>query len=174
MLRQKAFFVYGTLLDPDILNTVLGRELPEEQYAPAYLDGYCTKLYPGDSFPALQTKVGGSVRGAVLYHLNDEDLARIDFYEGDEYDFAEIKVRLGDGRLHSAAYNQPSGEPFSDEDWCLHRWQQQEKPRFLNHCQRYMTLYEKMDVEEADIYWRAMVDGDQQNAKQLQAEELQA
>lgn len=159
MAVSHPIFIYGTLLDNDILDLVLGRTVSKEQRFAATLLGYEKFTYPGDSFPILQTRLGAQAEGAVLFDLTSEDIDRMHFYEGDEYGFTEVEVVLEDGRLCRAFYNKASDEHIiSNELWQLNQWQQTHKATFLDYTARYMALYGKMSVDEADAVWRAMVD----------------
>jgi gamma-glutamylcyclotransferase (GGCT)/AIG2-like uncharacterized protein YtfP len=159
MAPSNTIFIYGTLLDHDILRLVLGRKLPADQRIAAALSGYAKYTYPGDSFPILQTQLDAQATGAVLLELTVEDLDRMHFYEGDEYGFAEITVTLDDGRVCQAHYNKASDEEIvSHQAWSLDFWQSTEKAIFLDYTERYMALYGNMSIDEADVFWRDMVD----------------
>jgi gamma-glutamylcyclotransferase (GGCT)/AIG2-like uncharacterized protein YtfP len=153
------FFVYGTLLDTDILNTVLNRDLCESQMQFASVSGFQKYTYPGDSFPILIQSANETVEGALLFNLSEQDLQRMDFYEGDEYGFGQIEAMLADGTKVNALYNKAAGNGInSDVLWTLEHWQQHEKPAFLGFVERYMALFGTMSVDEADVVWRNMVD----------------
>ncbi len=159
MAPSNTIFIYGTLLDSDILRLVLGREVAAKHHLTATLSGYAKYTYPGDSFPILQTQLDAQATGAVLLELTAEDIDRMHFYEGDEYGFAEIVVTLDDGRVCKAHYNKASDEEIvSHQAWSLTHWQDTEKAVFLDYTERYMALYGKMSIEEADAVWRDMVD----------------
>ncbi len=160
MAPSHTIFIYGTLLDNDILRFVLGRDISLENRINASLHGYAKYTYPGDSFPILQPQLDAQAHGAVLLGLTSEDLDRMNFYEGDEYGFAEVEVVLENGSLCQAHYNKASDEEIiTDESWSLEAWQQTHKATFLEYTARYMALYGKMSVDEADAVWREMVDG---------------
>ena len=159
MAPSNTIFIYGTLLDNDILRLVLGRELPVDQRIEATLAGYAKYTYPGDSFPILQPQLDAQSNGAVLLDLTAEDLDRMHFYEGDEYGFAQITVTLKDGQICQAHYNKASDEELvSHQTWSLNHWQSTEKALFLDYTERYMALYGNLSIDEADAVWRDMVD----------------
>ena len=153
------FFVYGTLLDTDILEIVLGRPICHSQMPNAKVAGLQKFTYPGDSFPILLASESSFAEGALLLNLNATDLQRMDFYEGDEYGFEPVKAQLDDGSYLDALYNNAADQSIkSDVLWSLEHWQQTEKPVFIGYVERYMTLYGTMSVDDADIEWRKMVD----------------
>ncbi|WP_101758277.1 gamma-glutamylcyclotransferase family protein [Oceanicoccus sp. KOV_DT_Chl] len=162
MVKPQAFFIYGSLLDSDVRRHVFGRELATNEIKAATITGFQTKTYAGDTFPILVPKPDGYVQGAVLLALSELDLQRMDFFEGGEYSFGTIETRLEDGSTQLALYNQPcSNDHHNDEDWTLSFWQQYEKTIFLTQCERYMALFGKMTIDEADAVWRSMVDEQQ-------------
>lgn len=149
-------FVYGTLLDRDILSCVLGRHFSEIDVETAYLAERETWTYPQESFPVLQRVSNGEVQGKLLYNMQPEDWRRIDFYEGDEYGFAEVEVERSDGQKVIALLNSACDEALATKvPWTLEMWQRAHKRVFLPKCQRYMALYGTMSIEEADVYWQA-------------------
>lgn len=153
------FFVYGTLLDEDILRAVLNRTVCDTQMQYGTIAGYQKFTYPGDTFPILIPSPAHSVEGALLFDLSEQDLLRIDFYEGDEYGYAKVEAQLNDGTVINALYNKAADEEIkSDVLWTLDYWQQHEKPQFIGYVERYMALYGTMSIDEADVVWRNMVD----------------
>ncbi len=70
-------FIYGTLLDDDLRQEVLGRDVA---LIPAVLPGFRRCAVAGRLFPALQMDADASVTGAVLQGLTSRDLQAIDFY----------------------------------------------------------------------------------------------
>jgi hypothetical protein len=158
--RNSHFFIYGTLLDCDILSCVLNREISNEQIIAAKAPGFQKYVYPGDSYPVLVSRATEAVTGGLLAGLSNDDLKRIRFYEGDEYEFGTLTVENANGHRQPALFNKATDdERHSDEIWCLETWQHREKASFMIYCQRYMALYGTMSIEQADAVWREMVDG---------------
>ena len=86
-------FAYGTLLNPGVQRAVIGREVSG---GGARLPGFRkTTIEDGDEvFPNLIPDPDEHVDGQIL-DLSDEELARIDRYEGDLY--ARHRVTVSDG-----------------------------------------------------------------------------
>jgi AIG2-like family. len=74
-----ALFLYGTLCHDPLLRIVLGREAEAE---PALLADHKVTWVADEPFPLIRHEPGAEARGRVLTDLSDEDLARLDFYEG--------------------------------------------------------------------------------------------
>jgi len=88
------FFFYGSLMDPDVLGTVLNlRHVPV--YQDAWIEGYETKMW--SIYPTVIPKEGGKVRGKVWRSNNSLHAARLARYETARYreERCEIKVEGG-------------------------------------------------------------------------------
>lgn len=157
MHTQLPLFVYGSLMDEDVRRAILDRDLPTTDCCNARLHGFVTNHFPNETFPVLVQQLGGCVEGQLLYNLAPEDYARINFYEGDEYGFAELEVERSDGSFVTAVYNQSSDELAATQPWCFNRWRREEKSVFVGMCQRYMVNYGMMTTTEADQVWRELV-----------------
>lgn len=86
-------FAYGTLLNPSVQRAVIGRELSGNN---ARLAGFRKSTFAdgNEVFPNLVPDPNGNVDGQLLT-VSDEELARIDRYEGDLY--SRRRVTLNDG-----------------------------------------------------------------------------
>lgn len=86
-------FVYGTLLDPGIQRAVIGRS--DAGQTDDLIGFERTEIdLDGETFPTIVRSTNGSVPGSVI-RVSEEDLAKIDDYEGDAY--TRIPVRLASG-----------------------------------------------------------------------------
>lgn len=98
-------FVYGTLRDPIIASRVVGREV--SSYIPARLTGYKIGnwgryliLYPSDDS-------SNEVLGEVITDLAEEDMERLDMYEGiprSPYKRINVTVKTADSEMDCFAY----------------------------------------------------------------------
>ncbi len=116
-------FFYGTLCHPPLLEHVLGRPAAEIAPTPATLPGWSVYWAEGQSFPTLCAEPEGRAEGLLLRDLGEEDLARLDHYEGGfGYALEPLEVETAQGR-HSALVYLPDaarwtpGAPWSLADW---------------------------------------------------------
>jgi gamma-glutamylcyclotransferase (GGCT)/AIG2-like uncharacterized protein YtfP len=84
-------FVYGTLMAPEVVETLLGR-LPPNQ--PATLQGYrrhpvLQQVYPG----LVEASNDNCVRGILFCDLQPSDWQRLDRFEDKEYTRVQVKVQ---------------------------------------------------------------------------------
>jgi hypothetical protein len=126
-------FVYGTLRDPDLIATVLGRPLRPGSAHPARAPGFKAVHYPGRIYPALIRSPGAAAEGLLITGLTPFERDLLDAYEGEEYRRGPIATMLADEpELHEAdAYLPVVAVPMDAHDWSLSRWQAEHKPQAL-------------------------------------------
>ncbi len=90
-------FFYGTLRYAPLLEIVLGRDLGSKNLTPARLPDYCVLAVEQGPFPMLASEAGAFADGLFVTGLTDEDVARLDYYEGG-FDYDLIDVTLDDGQ----------------------------------------------------------------------------
>lgn len=74
-----SFFFYGTLCHAPLLACVLGRTVPARM---ATLPDHAVHWAEGGAFPLILPRKGAMAQGLLLQDLTEEDVARLDFYEG--------------------------------------------------------------------------------------------
>lgn len=145
-------FVFGSLMDSDLLSVVLGR--PAAVMAePAVLGGFKRRRARDEVFPILVPDLhdGTTVDGLLIDGLEDHDLDRILFYEGAGYALRPLVVEDGRRRRRSArvflstGLLQDSGEP-----WHLDQWQGSEKAYALLLAEELMTFHGTCAVEDVE------------------------
>lgn len=92
-------FTYGSLMWADIMARVCGREFASE---PASLADYRRHPVQGEDYPGLRAAPGGLVPGQIYLDLDALAWARLDAFEGAEYERVGVVVKMADGRLMPA------------------------------------------------------------------------
>lgn len=82
-------FAYGTLMWPEVLESVIGRRPAGE---PAVLSGFRRLRVKGEHYPAMVRSAGDSVEGVLYRGLTDEEFRHLNLFEGAEYNRAEVHV----------------------------------------------------------------------------------
>ena len=85
-------FAYGTLQLPEITERVIGRGLQGE---PATLNGYRVGLVARANFPGIVPEATASVPGMLISCITQQELLKLDQYEGELYRRVRVKVLLG-------------------------------------------------------------------------------
>jgi hypothetical protein len=135
-------FVYGTLLDPDVLRAVLGRGVPAAKRSSATLSGVRRVRAAGHRYPILVRARGHAVGGMVLDGLDAADTARLRHYENDGYALVRRRVELDGGAMISAHVFVPVRRlAGTDEDWHLAAWQGRGKRAALAAIRAHMRAF---------------------------------
>ena len=89
-------FTYGSLMWADIMARVCGREFAAE---PAVLAGHRRHPVRGQDYPGLRAAPGHRVPGRLYLDVDAAAWARLDAFEGEEYERVDVLVTLADGRV---------------------------------------------------------------------------
>lgn len=120
-------FVYGTLLIPDIMREVTGR-----QYAgtPATLHGYRRYRLRHRSYPGLVAEEGANVEG-MLFEVGPVALAALDRYEDPCYERRTLNVETGDGVYQAYVYVIPDSRRHlvESKEWDIDYWRRCQRRR---------------------------------------------
>ena len=157
-LSERPLFVFGSMLDEDVLRVVLDRPLAAAHRQPARLDGFRRLRLPDESYPVLVVSRGGAVRGDLLWGLSSLDHARIAFYESEEYGLADCRVRAldSDVLIEASFYAEGITMPGASAPWELDWWRTHHKTNYLVKIARYMELFGVADIEEAERLWTSL------------------
>lgn len=129
---RKPLFVYGTLRDDDVLRAVIGRGLDALDPYPAVLPGMVARRVKDEVYPGLRVMDGGHAPGLLLFALADDDLAKLDRFEGAAYRRTAVLVHTGEGRMGAEVYLPTTALALTDEPWTLEAWRGEGKARFLS------------------------------------------
>jgi len=125
-------FTYGSLMWADIWASVCGRE---HAAVDAELRSYARRPVRGQDYPGLAVAGADAVVAGRLYlDVDEASLARLDAFEGEEYERVTVTVQLGDGRGQEAfCYLFRGG--FADRllpgDWDPTAFEREGKARFI-------------------------------------------
>ncbi len=151
------YFFFGTLMDREVLELVLGRRVEDSAIRRAHLDGYRLLRAADDPYPALVPAPGERVSGIVVSGLDDEAAARLEWFEGTEYQARPVEVALDDGGRVTALIQSPTEVlDIGDEEWTLEDWAREEKPLLLALTRAHMALMGKVGIDEAIRRWDAL------------------
>lgn len=94
-------FAYGTLMWPDILEDVVGRNVDG---CPAVLENVRRLRVKNEVYPSLVSCEGGEVSGVLYCGLSEQDIAALDRFEGPEYDRRNVQVEIGGAPMEAETY----------------------------------------------------------------------
>jgi ADP-ribose pyrophosphatase len=119
-------FIYGTLLDRNLLATLAGPVTTQ----PARLWDHVVEREADGHLPILRAQDGGVARGLLCLTLTADQWRRLDAYELPfGYDLRPVSVRLPDsGQTVALAYFPGPAMSSSGEPWLLSDWEQAAGP----------------------------------------------
>lgn len=155
-------FVFGSLMDTDVLSVVSGIPLSELKLTSATVFGYQQRELVEESYPVLVVCESARASGKLIQGLTVDALQRILFFEGEEYRLQPIDTVTDRSYLQSAFYFRDTGAYTVRQNvWDFERWARLHKPPFLDASREYMNLYGTMTAAEADAYWTALMQVDE-------------
>jgi hypothetical protein len=133
------FFFFGTLMDRDVLEIVLGRRVGENELAPARLTGYRRVRTAMQPYPMLRPDRDGVVEGMLLTEPSARDEARILHFEDEEYVARRTTVRsASDQALQARVFYALAEMGATEEPWDPDNWASRHKSAFLRQCHEWM------------------------------------
>lgn len=124
-------FTYGSLMWADIMARVCGRDFASE---PASLADHRRHPVRGQDYPGLRAASGGLVAGRLYLDVTAQAWARLDAFEGIEYERADVVVAGADGRsLPAQVYRFRSefAERLLPGDWDAEAFAREGRQRFI-------------------------------------------
>ena len=115
-------FVYGTLRSADLMTAVSGSDVRAGE--PAQLAGYGVFPVQGNVVPFIAAQDGGIAEGVIFAGLNDQQMARLDLYEGAfGYRLDDVDVQTADGLRGVKCYLPPEQVAAGQGAWSLTAWE---------------------------------------------------
>jgi len=160
-LGDRPLFVFGTLMDRDVLVSVTGMPLSELEIHAGMVNGFKRRMVRGETFPVLVPDAKESVSGLLIYGLSDIAVQRAKFFEGDEYTLKAVRaVGLPDshttlkaGAVDTAYFADNQVYEIEPRDWSIEHWQALDKTEFLYRLANYMQHFGSLSATEADKHW---------------------
>ena len=124
-------FTYGSLMWADIMARVCGREFASE---PASLADHRRHPVRGQDYPGLRAAPGGLVPGRLYRDVDEAAWARLDAFEGDEYERADVVVTLAGGATLAAQVYRFRAEflpRLLPGDWDADAFEREGRARFM-------------------------------------------
>ncbi|SDG28343.1 Gamma-glutamyl cyclotransferase, AIG2-like [Limimonas halophila] len=148
------FFVYGTLMDPDLRRTVFGRRAGEVRVTPGVLLNHVRRTAAGGPFPVVLPRPGGRVPGYFLENLDRELLLWMAHFEGPGY--LPRRVTAWDargGRLRPWTFAPVETPAVRAEGWDMRRWQAVHKPAVQREAKTWMLATRPGHPLALDVSW---------------------
>ncbi|WP_085904268.1 gamma-glutamylcyclotransferase family protein [Kiloniella majae] len=150
-------FFFGSLMDQDVLEIVLGRSVDMQNFKQGFLMGYQCEREAKESYPVLIPSPGKQADVLIAETLSLKDIDRILFYETGEYDLVRFILQENETEITALGFATGEGIASSGQRWHLHVWQKKDKAAFLPLAKRFMEAYGKITLPEALLFWDELV-----------------
>lgn len=141
-------------MDREVAALVLGRALDRQHLQPGILHGFERLVVAEESYPALALRAGGKVSGLVVEPISETDLARMQFFESEEFAPADCRIELVSGGFVSAqTFLAREALTYTDQPWSFEHWQQHEKRDYLLLVREWMREYGKRESHQLEAAW---------------------
>lgn len=148
------WFFFGSLMDQEVLEIVVGRTVLEEEMITADLHGYRRVSVANESYPALAHTPNQTVEGVLIESLDAPEALRIMYFEGEEYKPEEVQLQLKNQRPLKAFCFLPSPDlEIVDLEWDFEQWRKKHLNDFLHLSEEWMASYGNMEFAEVNAQW---------------------
>lgn len=94
-------FTYGTLMSEEIWNNVV---IAKYKFDKAKLSGFGKKKLKDREYPGLIRCEGSITDGVIYYDVAEEDVNRLDKFEGEEYERVKVIVEKDSDAIEAFTY----------------------------------------------------------------------
>ncbi|WP_421704307.1 NUDIX domain-containing protein [Aliiroseovarius sp.] len=141
-------FFYGTLRHAPLLKLVLGGE-SRAQMQPASLAGHKVSWADGQCFPMMHAMPGATAHGVLVTGLSDEDIARLDYYEGGfAYELRDVELSTDAGPARAQAWFPEEGHWTPGDPWLLEDWAKIWGEMTVHAAREVMSYYPEVPATE--------------------------
>lgn len=146
-------FVFGTLLDPDLVSVVIGTDISAFRTEPARVHGQKAVRAAHAAYPILIEHPEAVTHGLLIHGLTAEHVERIAFYETHEYELGDIHVHAEDEPTRARAFFSIDAVIPSDDTWKLADWQRTHKRLALVEAELALGHFGALDLAEISAHW---------------------
>lgn len=134
------FFFFGTLMDPEVLEIALDREVAMTELVPGSLTGFRRARLTLAVYPTLVAAPESALEGRLLFGASGRDEARLRYFEHGYVERWLTVRRLDHGRVVPARTFFASWRlGASAQSWSLEAWARRHKARYVPLCRQWMA-----------------------------------
>ena len=129
---MRRFFLYGTLMDPDVFAAVSGLDPSAVLLTPARLDGYQRHGAKGRLFPMVRRRNGAAIDGRLTDDLPEAAAVRLVWYERALYGLTDVTVSADStGEVRAWLFDPYPGALPPGGGWDFEAWVREHKTATL-------------------------------------------
>ena len=148
---MRPLFFYGSLRDEELISIVIGRA--PDGLRPARAHGYAVRRLADEDYPVLVPAEGEVAEGLLIDPPAPQELDRLSFYEGEEFDIGELEVESPAGP-ERAAFFRPTGKAATTgAPWSFRHWQDRARSVAIEAARELMEHHGAVPHEEVEALW---------------------
>lgn len=127
------YFFYGTLMDKDVLEAIIGHQVRPNRLEAAILDDFrrvCAR--GGATYPVILEAKGKTVNGLLFKNVTGAEAQKIRIFEGAAYKEDSFAVHTKGGTAYAEVFIPKSETQGSSMPWDFDAWKLNYKQAFLN------------------------------------------
>lgn len=155
------FFFYGTLVDADVRQLVLGRPIPDAAVRSATLQDFQRYSVLDQPYPAAVPQPGSAIDGVVMPGASLVDAAKLTCFEGSDYEVQLRRVMIvgntggsSEDERNAWVYIASERVPRGDPGWSIDDWRSRHKPAFFEIANAWLDAISDADLAAAEQLWR--------------------
>ncbi len=136
-------FIYGSLLFPEITKKLTGKSF---KTSPAILKGYKMYCVKGCDYPAIIRENGTFTNGKIMRNVNETDILKMSFFEGDEYEIKKLRVLInGKSEIALAFVWAKEIENLENKKWDFQEFEKNSLEYYINEVipETLLSFYKK-------------------------------
>jgi len=156
------FFFYGTLVDADVRQLVLGRPVPDAAVQPATLQEFQRYSVLDQPYPAAVPQPGSAIDGVVMPGASLVDAAKLTCFEGSDYEAELRRIAMagvtgagGENERDVWVYIASERVPRGGPGWSIDDWRSRHKPAFIEIANAWLDAISDTDLAAAEDLWRS-------------------
>ena len=151
--KDIGLFFFGSLISEEMMEIVLGHSIKKLVYHEAILNGYSLQKVKDENYPALFKNQEAKVNGVLVKGLNQMDIKRIQFFEGEDYNLNKMTVEVSGNVEHALICCETNNISTSEEKWVFEEWNKSTKYLDIEVAKIHMSYYDKLSSRQIEDIW---------------------
>lgn len=151
--KDIGLFFFGSLISEEMMEIVLDHSIKKLIYHEAILNGYSLQKVKDENYPALFKNQEAKVNGVLVKGLNQMDIKRIQFFEGEDYNLNKMTVEVSGNVEHALICCATNNISTSEEKWEFEEWNKSTKYLDIEVAKIHMSYYDKLSSRQIEDIW---------------------
>lgn len=146
-------FFFGSLRDHSLLQVVLERTVDPNDLASAFVTDRATLKVENEDYPYLANQSGARADGVLLRRASVEDVARLEYFEEEEYALQPIVVETPLGQVEAQHFAASEKGARGNEPWNFDTWLAEDQAVAIEAARELIAHRTITPVEKMDDIW---------------------